>query len=383
MTIPTRSPAWRVALVIGQLSRGGTEQQLVELARGLTGTAYAPVVICLSDVTHPHGEELTALGVPVHVVPRRRRGELRRVGLLIRAVRDERVHLIHAFLEVANAYTFGATRVVQGVPWIASMRNCVWASSPVRRALDKMVLRRAPAVVVNSARGASFLAEGGVYPRRVAAIPNGLAMDRFASQPDPCPIKQSLGIPRDAPVVGTVGLLKPHKQPQVFVDVARRVHDSCPEAHFVWAGDGALRRECEALTAADRRLREVVHWVGDRDDIPQLLAAYDVFVLTSAAEGLPNAVMEAMAAERPVVATAAGGVPELVRPRETGSLVPLGDGAALAREVIGLLADPERRRQWGRAGRRLIHSQYSTDAMVAATVALYDDLVDRPPGPSA
>jgi glycosyltransferase involved in cell wall biosynthesis len=145
------------------------------------------------------------------------------------------------------------------------------------------------------------------------------------------------------------------------------------DVEFIIVGDGPLRADVEAH-ARRLAISEHVHFVGEVHDVRALLGSFDVFVLSSVIEGMPNVLLEALAAEKPAVVTAAGGMPEIVTHEETGLLVPPGDPEALAAGVLRLLARPEEGTRLGRAGRRLVEERYTNASMVARYVTLYEEL---------
>ena len=181
--------------------------------------------------------------------------------------------------------------------------------------------------------------------------------------------------------MGFVGRLTPQKAPLAFVALIARLRRTRPDVHGVIAGDGPLRAEVERAVDA-HGLGAWCRVLGARDDVAAVLAALDVFVLTSVSEGFPFVVLEAMALERPVVATAVNGVPEIVEPGVTGVLVERADGEALARAVLDTLADAERARAMGRAGRRRVQTCFTASRMVAETEAFYRDLLRAAPAPA-
>jgi glycosyltransferase involved in cell wall biosynthesis len=188
--------------------------------------------------------------------------------------------------------------------------------------------------------------------------------------------RRQLGLPADAPVAGMIACLKPQKSPLDFVDAAAEVAARLPQARFFIAGDGELRPAVEAR-AAERGLRDRLLLLGWRRDVPELLGALDVLVLTSRWEGLPRVCPQAMAAGRPIVATAVDGVPEAVVDGRNGYLVAPGDAAATARRVLELLQDESLRRRLGAAGRQAV-GEFSEERMVADQERLYEELLAAP-----
>lgn len=187
----------------------------------------------------------------------------------------------------------------------------------------------------------------GLVGDNVSLIRSGIDMALFENLPSPNPVKRRLGIPDEVPVVTQIGNLKPQKAPLDFVRMAERVASSFPEVHFVIAGEGPLRQQVEEC-ASRMGISDRLHLPGWWHDVPGLLSATDVAVLTSRHEGLPRAVVEALAAGVPVVATAVDGTPEVVRDGLNGFLAPPGDIESLASGVRNLLEDDERRRVMGR-----------------------------------
>ncbi|HEU5322824.1 MAG TPA: glycosyltransferase, partial [Methylomirabilota bacterium] len=213
-------------------------------------------------------------------------------------------------------------------------------------------------------------------PDRCEVIAGGIDPAAFARPPAArATARAALGVPADAPLVGMVACLKPQKAPEDFVAVAARVRAALPDARFLLAGDGERR---EAVAAAARRagLDGAFDLLGWRRDVPDVLAALDVFVLTSRWEGLPLVLPQAMAAGRPVVATDVNGASEAVREGVTGHLVPPGDVGALADRVVALLRDPARRAAMGEAGRRA-SAAFDIAAMVRRYEGLYERLFAR------
>lgn len=207
------------------------------------------------------------------------------------------------------------------------------------------------------------LAERIGRPEQYRLIPNGVRLERFA-------------LPRE-PVRGRilmVGRLAPPKRPDLALRALASVREAIPEAELHLVGDGPLRPQAEALTA-ELGLNGAVEFLGTRDDVPELLATADCALLASDYEGCPLAVVEAMAAGVPVVATDAGGTGELVEPGRTGELGAKGDARGLAAALEQVLANPGRSAELGAEGKRAAEQRLSLDVMVASLVGLYDEVL--------
>jgi glycosyltransferase involved in cell wall biosynthesis len=211
------------------------------------------------------------------------------------------------------------------------------------------------------------LAERIGRPEQYRVIPNGVRLERFA-------------LPR-SPVRGRilmVGRLAPPKRPDLALRALASVRESVPAAELHVVGDGPLRGQAEALTA-ELGLNGAVRFLGNRDDVPELLAQAECALLASDYEGCPLAVVEAMAAGVPVVATDAGGTGELVEAGRTGELGPLGDAQGLASALEQVLRNPARAAELGAAGRRAAEARLSLDVMIRSLVDLYEDIGKSPP----
>jgi glycosyltransferase involved in cell wall biosynthesis len=210
--------------------------------------------------------------------------------------------------------------------------------------------------------------------RPVHLVRSGIAVDDFARAPSlRAAARAELGLPPDAPVVGLIACLKPQKAPLDFVALAARVAGARPDARFFVAGDGELRPQMEqALAAAG--LRERCLLLGWRRDVPALLGALDVLALTSRWEGLPRVCPQAMAAGRPIVASAVDGVPEAVVDGRNGFLFAPGDIAKAAEDVLRLLSDPALAARFGAAGRAAVE-EFSEARMVAEQERIYTGLL--------
>lgn len=225
-------------------------------------------------------------------------------------------------------------------------------------------------VPVSQANRRRALAERIGRPEQHRVIVNGIPLDEFCDvHVDAESVKRELGIPPEAPTVGTISCLKPQKAPFDFVRVAHRVIIHCPDAHFVLVGDGELRREMEWLID-DLGIRSNIHLLGWRRDVARILSCFDVFLLTSLWEGLPMVCPQAMCLSKPIVATRVDGTPEAVLDGRNGFLADPGDVGALARRVLILLEDRELARKMGEEGRGMV-DEFSDALMLRRFEALY------------
>lgn len=321
-----------------------------------------------------------ALGVPLHRV--RVRGLLRPgtalAGFrLARALRAERIEILHSHDIYSNILAIPWARLA-GVPAVIASRRWQGAVPSRGHALaNRLASRWATAVLANSASVARWVTDDdGVPAARVQVIPN--FVDAAAFEEYPAERRQrlfaTLGIPAGALVVGIVARLSAVKDHATLLRAVVPLCAERPELHLLVIGDGPLRPALTAQAAASG-LGGRIHFAGEQPNLPNPHALLDLSVLCSRTEGFPNAVVEAMAAGKPVVATAVGGTPDAVREGETGLLVGPGDPEALARALQDLLAAPEWRRAMGEAGRQRARTEYDATLVLGRLSNWYESLL--------
>ena len=221
------------------------------------------------------------------------------------------------------------------------------------------------------------LRSGGVSPSRLVLVPSGIDLEESAGESDSVPdLREWIGAPTGTRIVGTVAALAPHKNHHDLLLAAARVVPLLPDVRFVWMGEGECRAALERQRTA-LGLEERVHLLGFVKDAKGLMPQFTVFALASYLEGLCTSLLDAQMAGVPIVATAVGGIPEVVDDGLTGRLVPGRDPEALARALIEALEQPELRARWARAARVAVRS-FSADAMVERTLEVYrESLADR------
>jgi len=253
---------------------------------------------------------------------------------------------------------------------IGSRRELKPDKSMTQLALQRQAYRFAHKIVANSAAAAEQLVHEGIRPSRIRVIPNGVQVDRFAARK-----------PRsDIRTVVTVANLRHEKAHEVLIDAAAMLTARHPHLRFLIVGDGPRRAALESLVA-QHGLRPRVEFMGHREDIEAILSDADLFVLPSRSEAFPNAAIEAMASGLPVVASAVGGLLDLIEPYRTGVLVPPDKPGALAAAIDALVSAPDRAARIGSAARETVATRYSFDRMVSSFEALYrSELGVRLPG---
>jgi len=271
------------------------------------------------------------------------------------------VHVAHAFLFIASAYTYLATRLLPRTRFVASARNCKPEPSRLRRWVMRRAFGAADAVIANSAEMSRFASIYYNSPSdRSHVVYNGVDVERFGAHE-----------PADGLRIGTIGRIEAQKNLDGFLAAAAIVARVRSDVHFLVYGKGSERERLQARVE-EMGLGEVVHFAGTTDDVPGVLARFDQFWLTSDWEGTPNVVLEAMAAGVPVIATRVGGTPEVVLDGQSGILVDRGDMEAVAQASLRLAADQALQERMAGAAQHVARERFSISSMVAATVSVYE-----------
>ena len=376
----------RVCQVMSADLWAGAEVQLATVASYLVERGD----IELSAVLFNEGElavELRRLGVAVTIIDERENGALAILASLTRWLRTHPVDIVHTHrgkdtvLGAVAARFAGASGVVRTVhglsePW----RGWRWLKNEVYEAIDGLTLRcLTDRIVVVSQRMAEGHERSGYPAEKVIAIPNGVHLERVRPARMREEVRLELGIGPAVPLIGTVGRLSPVKGHAHFLEAARLILQREPRARFLVVGDGPLRDQLER-TARALGIGDACAFVGARPDVYDLVAAMDVFVLSSLGEGIPMALLEAMALGTPVVATAVGGVPEVVAHRATGLLVASGDEPGLAEACLELARDPGKARTLAARARRAAEQSFSHERNGAALCEVYRGITGDPGG---
>jgi glycosyltransferase involved in cell wall biosynthesis len=348
---------------------GGAEQALIGLLERLDRRRWQPRLIYHEELaTSPLAEAARRLEVPAATQPRPiGRAGAPLLGRFVILLRQLRPDLFHANLASPLAGAHGLmAAILAGVPAVATEQ----LSAPItfsRWALHQRLLAHAVCRYITvSHELAVFLQRTMRFPAgKIRVVHNGIPLEPYEHLTE----GRANGAVFTVLTVARMDAQKGHRH---LLDAAARL----PGIRFLFAGDGpekaALSQRASHLGIADR-----ITFLGQRQDVPALLASCDLFVLPSLFEGLPLAILEAMAAGKAVVASAVGGSPEAVLHGETGLLVPPADAASLASAICTLAADPDLRQRMGAAGRSRVSAEFSADTMARRTVAVYEELLGR------
>jgi glycosyltransferase involved in cell wall biosynthesis len=365
----------RIAYVIKEMVVGGSQTHLRQVLRLLDRTRFTPTLICLTgkgDLL----DDMRALEIPIFAPAAdasfRGVGLGMRIAAVRRVLRRERVDIVHNYLLRANLVGSVAARLARVPVVICSKRGC-----HERRGFELLTAKignaLADRIMVNADAVREFVHDNeGCRRDKMFVVPSGVDTERFAPLPA-VGFKTRLGLPEDRCVIGVVTRMRVRKGVEEFVRAIARVRQTHPNAHGVIVGEVGLDDGLQALVR-ELGIADRLTLLGRRSDMPEVMSAFDVFVLASHDEGMSNAILEAMAMEKPVVATDVGGTGEVVRHGHSGLLVPAKDPEALAAAIAEVLNQPVRAREMGRLGRRITEERFSAHSMVRQMEQVYLDL---------
>jgi glycosyltransferase involved in cell wall biosynthesis len=369
-SVSEKGPLPSVFLMTNSLETGGTERQFAALAQALDDSLFSPSLGCLKR----EGAFLSGLNGIREFSPGgsllKWRSQRARFALA-RHLRLSQVALAHSFDFYSNLMLISAARAARVPLVIGSQRQLGDLLSPAKRHAQNLMFRLCHRIVCNSEAAAERLRSSGIPKSKVVVIPNGVADDFFASPPP--------ALPRD-PGTFNVGMISRmndrYKRHDVFLRAAARLSPRFPQVRFVLVGDGSLRGELEAL-AQSLGLKDKVLFLGNRSDMPAVLAALDVNVLPSDSESLSNVILESMAAGIPSVATQVGGNAELVEHGVTGLLTRTNDPEQLSAALELFLMQPDVRAACGVRARQKAMASYGIRKIAMRYRDLYRELLDE------
>jgi glycosyltransferase involved in cell wall biosynthesis len=364
---------------------GGMEEHLLLLGQELVRRGVRVAAICSpADEISALRAGLEAVGVEVHVPDHRGvgwRGAIARTSALVSILRRYPGCVVHLHstgfhggdLPMLAARLSGARAIVR-TEHVPPQPPITWRHKLQVRLRDRQLGR---VICVSEQNRVEHVGQLGRDPAKCHVVLNGCDLTRFSPEVDPSDVYAELGLPPGTPIVGVVARLgEQRKGLTYFFDMADEVARARPEVRFLVVGDGPLRSELERR-AAEQGLADRVIFVGERQDVPRLVAAMRVFVMPSLYEGCQYTLMEAMAMARPIVSTPAGVAPDVIKDGITGRLVPFADGHSLALGVLDLLRDEILANLLGRNARNVALEAFAVDRMVDDLLNVYRHAGER------
>lgn len=356
----------------------GAEMVILALARGLSEAGHAAAVMNLQPPGRGSAgllDAARALGLESRELACASKLDFAAVRGLNEYLRSHDVDLIHSHDYKSDFYAFLCGRAT-GVSFVATCHN--WASDKPRmrvyKAVNKLVMRRFSKVAVVSEALRTELLLSGLDGAKVVMIPNGVALPETIGADRSAEIRATLGIGADEGVVISVGRLSREKGHLHLIAAASQAAAARPRSRFLIVGDGPLRAELEEAARA-RGLDGRILFLGERRDVGTLLAASDLFVLPSLKEGLPLALLEAMACRKPVIAAPVGEIPAVVAHGVSGLLIEPADTGALARAINRLLGNAKEAARLADEAYERVRKDYSAEAMIARYLDLYREVL--------
>lgn len=355
----------KIVYLIDHLRQDGTQRVVGQLARALAKRGHRQAIVCLnSQADGASVKALESTGTVIRIVGKKKWMNGSGFVETHRWLRQEQFDVGVTFLYVSDLIGRPLLRAARVPRVISSLRARNVHYSGVKRALTRISMPFADRVVINSRTVREFAIAGeGVTPEQIVVIPNGICVDEYLVPLPRAQLVREFGVPIQARLLASVGRLTRQKGFDVLLKAFVGLRDKDTQLILIGKGEqeGELRAGAQALGISER-----VHFAGYRRDVPRLLGAFDVYVHPARFEGMPNAVMEAMAAGCPIVATTVDGTTELVRDGIDGWLVPPEDTSALGAALEQAIHDPIMARARGKTAQARAVTHYTETAMVDA-----------------
>lgn len=389
----------KVLQIIINLEIGGAQEIVRTLVEHLAASDCTPVVCTFKD--GPLRRDIEQLGIKVEVLDLPRHSVVALPLFLIDMVRiwQALAQLIRKHdINIVQTNILGSLNfLVLTLPWATNLSVVLWTFQNVqflpskkdvsryhwlvkpKRYVHRLLYRLASHrvsgfIAVSDEVCESMIKQIGPIQDKITVICNSVDIKRYERSVDKHAVRQQLGLETNTRLIATVATLKEQKGHRYLIDAAATIVPQHPDCHFLFVGDGKLRGKLQAQVR-ESGLSGNIHFLGSRRDVPDLLAASDLFVLPSLWEGLPMALIEAMAASMPVVATAVSGTVQVMIPGETGLVVPPGNSQMLAGAMIELLSDPARAQAMGIAAKQRVQAEFSAEKQANEHLALYRRLL--------
>jgi glycosyltransferase involved in cell wall biosynthesis len=355
------------------LGWGGQEIRILEEAKGLTGRGHRLIIACQPD--SKLSIKAREAGIEVITLSMSRISYPSAILRLRRIIENFNIDILNTHSSGDSWLGSVAGRLSKRRPVIIRTRHL---STPISKGLfSRFLYERIPDRVITTGEAIrrQMIEDNGFDGNMIISIPTGVDINLFDPERINSTLRQDLGVPEGIPAIGMVAVIRSWKGHEDFVDAAGIVLKEFPESKFFIVGDGP-RKEIVSHYIKEKGLKDSIIMTGHRNDIPQVMASLDIVVLPSYAnEGLPQALLQALAMEKPVVAGNVGSVSEVIINGETGYLVPPKNPSALADKIMSILKDDTVRVDMGKAGRRLVASRFSLEGMLDRIENLYQELL--------
>ena len=355
----------------------GAENVVLELAKESTKQGYWVAIGSIENRNNLHMEladRAVNEGLKVHIFPCKGRFDPKTIASIQDFIDREQPNILHSHGYKSNFYAWRALSNKR-IPWIVTNHGKrVGMKLSVYNRLNIFFMKKADRIVAVSQSLADEMTKKGISSTKIVVIDNGINLQKFANLPKNNDLRKSFGLNGNNTIIGTVGSLTEEKGHVYFIEAARQVIDKNPECRFLIVGDGIQRQFLEKKTA-DLGLTDKVIFTGSRKDVPEILPTLDAFVLPSLKEGLPMALLEAMASKVPVIATSVGAIPKVIEHGINGMLIPPKNSDVIAEAINTMLSDGNSAKEMAQRGFEKVRDHFSADIMARKYLAIYKELL--------
>lgn len=363
---------------IGSFHQGGSERQAVQLTRLLCEDKTHNIFLAVMNnrgVLRGEAEKFGFADIPEFKLDSfYNLNFYKQLKKCVHFLRENKIEIVHTHDFYTNVFGITAARLARVPLKIASKRETAGMRSKAQKIIEKQIFKTADRIAANSEAVKNYLTAGGIAAKKINVIYNGLDLQRLTPKiTDKKTICEELNLPTDEKIkfITLVANLRHDvKNQPMFLRAAQKILQKNTDAHFVLAGEGELKEKLETL-AKESKIENKTHFIGRCEKVPELLSVSYACVLTSFAEGFSNAILEYMAAGKPVVATDVGGASEAIVEGETGFLVDSDDDENLASRLTELLENEEKAKQFGIKGSEIVRQKFSLDSQLRKTLELY------------
>lgn len=351
---------------------GGTQQRIFMLSKILNNRQIETFV-----ALPPRGlfaEKLKDAGIEIIPFEFKSKWDVQSIFLLRKILFEKKIHILHVHRSNEHFIGFLATKCFS--PYRIKLIRTKHDDIPISNNIFNHLLYSRftdKIIAVGEEIKQKIIRENCFNPSHIVTIHSSALIDRFDPKIDGGKIRMNLSIPDNAPLIGTIGKIHPRKDYVTFLKACKLVKNDFLQAKFLWVGDGSDEEKAKSF-AYELGLQDSVIFTGIRTDIPEILAALDVFVLSSKGEGSPAVIKEALLMEKPVVSTNVGSISEIIENGYTGILVPPENPNELAEEIIKILRNPETK-EMGKKGRKIIKEKFNESVLAEKTKKVYMDLL--------
>jgi glycosyltransferase involved in cell wall biosynthesis len=367
----------RVLHLISSSGFLGAENVVLELAKETTKAGFWVTIGIIENRNNLHmelAERAREEGLKVHISPCKGRFDSKTIASIRDFIFSEQPNILHSHGYKSNFY---AWRALSGrkIPWVITNHGKrVGMKLSVYNWLNIIVMKKAAKIVAVSQVLADEMIKQGISSTKIVVIDNGVDLQRFTDLQENNDMRKSFGLNGNNKIIGIVGSMTEEKGHLYLLEAARQVVEKYPECRFLLVGDGVQRRLLEEKTA-NLGLNGKVLFTGSRKDVPEILSILDAFILPSLKEGLPMALLEAMASKIPVIATSVGAIPKMVEDSINGLLIPPKNSDAISEAINKMLSNGDSTKEMATKGFEKVRDHYSSDIMAKKYLALYNDLL--------